>query len=432
MRIIQITPGSGDNFYCENCLRDIALVKVLRKLGHDVLMVPLYLPLQADGIEQVSNAPIFFGGVNVYLQQKLALFRRTPRWIDQWLDSRRLLEWVGRKAGMTSARDLGETTISMLQGENGRQVKELDRLVAWLVTDWQKPDLVCLSNVLLAGLARRIKERLGTPVVCLLQDEDGFLDGLRSPYAERAWAVIHERARDIDAFLAVSTYFAETMRRRLAVEEDCMHVARTGVALDEYSPADAPPPVPTIGFLSRMCPNRGLETLVDAFILLKADARLQSARLSACGGLSVCDAPFLKRLTDKLTAAGVRDDAGFLSAFDRESRQEFLRSLTVLSVPEPEPVAYGLYVLEALAMGVPVVEPAIGCFPEILALTGGGVLYEPNTAEKLAEALMPLLLDPQAARRLGVRGRTGMLGAFDIERTAAEMIRVFERIARKS
>ena len=111
MKIVQISPGSGDNFYCENCLRDAALVKAARKLGHDVLMVPLYLPLQADKTEQVSNAPIFFGGVNVFLQQKLALFRRTPRWIDKVFDSRKLLEWAGRKAGMTSARDLGETTI---------------------------------------------------------------------------------------------------------------------------------------------------------------------------------------------------------------------------------------------------------------------------------------------------------------------------------
>ncbi len=218
MRIVQICPGSGDNFYCENCLRDAALVKAVRKLGHDVLMVPLYLPLQADKVEQVSNAPIFFGGVNVYLQQKLSLFRKTPRWIDRWFDSRGLLEWAGRKAGMTNARDLGETTISMLQGEDGRQVKELDRFVDWLVTEQQKPDVVCLSNVLLVGLARRIKERLGVPVVCLLQDEDGFLDGLSSPYAEQAWAVVHERVRDIDAFLAVSKYYGDTMADRLKVD----------------------------------------------------------------------------------------------------------------------------------------------------------------------------------------------------------------------
>jgi glycosyltransferase involved in cell wall biosynthesis len=432
MRIVQITPGSGDNFYCENCLRDIALVKALRKLGHDVLMVPLYLPLQIDKAESPANTPIFFGGINVYLQQKFALFRRTPRWVDRLLDSRRLLAWAGRKAGMTSARELGDATISMLRGEHGRQVKELDRLVDWLSASGQKPDIVCLSNVLLAGLARRIREKLHVPVVCLLQDEDGFLDGLTAPHAEQAWRIVRERAHEIDAFLAVSEYFAEAMRGRLAVHEDRMHVTYMGVDVDEYAPAESYPPVPTIGYLSRMCPNRGLETLVDAFIILKRISRLASAKLRICGGRSGNDASFIERLTAKLTVVGVRDDVEFLEAFDRSSRCEFLKSLSVLSVPEPQPVAYGLYVLEALAVGVPVVEPAIGSFPEMIALTGGGMLYEPNTAQKLADTIEPLLLDPQAARRLGAEGRAGILRAFSIEQTAAEMIRIYERVSCKT
>jgi len=432
MRIVQITPGSGDNFYCENCLRDIALVKALRKLGHDVLMVPLYLPLQIAEAEPLTDTPIFFGGINVCLQQKFVLFRTTPRWIDRWFDSRRLLAWVGRKAGMTSARELGAATISMLQGEHGRQVKELDRFVDWLRTNGQKPDVVCLSNVLLAGLARRIRERLRVPVVCLLQDEDGFLDGLTAPHVEQAWQIVRERARGIDAFLAVSEYFAKTMRSRLAVQKERVHVARMGVALEEYTPADGHPREPTIGYLSRMCPNRGLETLVDAFLLLKRDSRLKSAKLRICGGRSAGDGLFLERLTAKLKAAEVHGDVQFLESFDLKTKHEFLRSLSVLSVPEPQPVAYGLYVLEALATGVPVVEPAIGSFPETLALTGGGVLYEPNTVQELAEALKPLLLDPQAARRLGEQGRAGMLRAFGIERTAADMIRLLDRVVRKS
>jgi len=301
-----------------------------------------------------------------------------------------------------------------------------------LCAEGQKPDIVCVSNILLAGLARRIREKLHVPVVCLLQDEDDFLDGLAAPHAEQAWDIVRERARDIDAFVAVSKYFAEAMHGRLAVHEDRIHVAYVGVAVDEYTPADAHPPVPTIGYLSRMCPSRGLETLVDAFILLKRNTRLGSAKLRICGGRSGNDAPFLERLAGKLAAAGVRDDAEFLEAFDPGSRREFLKSLSVLSVPEPQPVAYGLYVLEALAAGVPVVEPAIGSFPETIALTGGGILYMPNTARKLAETIESLLLDPEAARRLGAEGRAGVRKVFSIERTAAEMIRIYEQVTRKS
>ncbi len=431
MRIVQICPGSGDNFYCENCLRDAALVKAMRRLGHDVLMVPLYLPLQTDKIEPLSNAPLFFGGINVYLQQKFALFRKTPRWIDRWFDSRGLLEWAGRKAGMTSARGLGEATLSMLQGEHGRQVKELDRFVDWLQTEPEQPEVVCLSNVLLAGLARRIKEKLGVPIVCLLQDEDGFLDGLTSPFAQRAWETVRERARDIDAFLAVSEYYADAMVARLNAGRERVHVVRMGIDLNEYTPADTGPSASTVGFLSRMCRDRGLDTLVDAFVLLRRNGELRSAKLRISGGRNTGDEPFIEALQGKLAAAGVLDDVEFLPAFDPAAKLEFLRSLSVLSVPEPKPVAYGLYVLEALAMGVPVVEPAIGCFPEMVELTGGGVLYEPNTAARLADVLAPLLLDPQVAQRLGAEGRAGVTKAFDIERTATETVRIYEQVAQR-
>jgi glycosyltransferase involved in cell wall biosynthesis len=430
MRIVQISPGSGDNFYCENCLRDIALVRAMRRQGHDVLMVPLYLPLHADKTEPVANAPIFFGGVNVYLQQKSALFRKTPRWVDKLFDSRKLLEWAGRKAGMTTARDLGETTISMLEGEHGRQVKELDRFVDWLQAEKERCDMICLSNILLGGLARRLKDRLGVPIMCLLQDEDGFLDGLTSPYAERAWEIVRRRAGEIDGFVAVSSYFARMMQKRLDVDESRMHVMHMGVDLSLYTQSQTGPSVPTIGYLSRMCPERGLETLVDAFLLLKKNEKLKPVRLRISGGRSVADEPFIQRLQGKLAAAGVSDDVDFLESFDRNSRLDFLRGLSVLSVPEPQPVAYGLYVLEALAMGVPVVEPAIGCFPETIELTGGGVLYEPNTVERLAEALTPLLLDKHAARQLGAEGRRGIERAFNVEQTAAAMVQTCERIAR--
>ncbi len=428
MKIVHISPGSGDNFYCENCLRDAALVKAMRRLGHDVIMVPLYLPLQVDKVEPVSNAPLFFGGVNVYLQQKLSLFRKTPRWIDRLFDSRRLLEWVGRQAGMTSARDLGETTISMLQGEHGRQIKELDRLVEWLRTQEGGCDVVSLSNVLLAGLARRLKEALRVPVVCWLQDEDGFLDGLGQPYAERAWDVVRERARDIDGFVAVSVYFSRVMEARLKVERGRMQAVRMGIDVEAYTPAQTTPPVPTIGYLSRMCPDRGLDVLVDAFILLKMRAGLQATKLRISGGKSGADEAFIRRLTRKLKSAGVRGDVEFLDAFAGAAKGDFLRSLSVLSVPERQPVAYGLYVLEALASGVPVVEPAIGCFPEIIESTGGGILYELNAPDRLAKAMTPLLTDPEAARRLGAEGRAGVTRAFNVADTAARVAAIYEQI----
>jgi len=425
MRIVQITPGSGDSFYCENCLRDAALVKAMRSWGHDVLMVPLYLPLQVDKSEQISNAPIFFGGINVYLQQKSSLFRKTPRWIDRLFDTPALLRQVGRKAGMTNARDLGEATISMLRGEHGQQKKELDRLVDWLALQENKPDIVCLSNILLIGLAGNIKKKLSVPVVCMLQDEDSFLDGLASPYAEQAWQIISERASNVDGFIAVSKYYADFMQQRLGLQKKAVHVVYIGISLEGYQPRGAMLEIPTIGFLSRMCSEKGLDTLVEAFIMLKRNERLKNTKLKIAGGERADDEEFINRIRQKLDSLGLLCDVEFLSSFDHDAKLKFFRTLSVLSVPERQPVAYGLYVLEALAAGVPVVQPISGVFPELLAITGGGKLFEPNNAGALAKALEPLLLEPGYARDLGEKGREVVFEKFNIEQTAEEMVRIY-------
>jgi glycosyltransferase involved in cell wall biosynthesis len=431
MRIIQITPSAGDSFYCENCLRDAALARAIMKLEHEGLTIPLYLPLTNEQSGSASISPIFFGGLNVYLQQKMAFFRRTPRWLDRMFDSPRLLRWIGRMAGMTSSKDLGETTISMLRGEKGRQIKELHRLVDWLDTHENRPDIICLSNILLIGLARPIKQRLGVPVACMLQDEDEFLDGLVPPYSQQAWQIISERVSDIDAFIGVSKYYTETMQQRLGLDPERTFTVYTGISLEEYEYHTTRPEIPTIGYLSRICPEKGLDTLADAFLKIKKNEKLKNAKLRIAGGKRSDDEAFSKKIQQKLCSHDVIDDVEFLSDFDRKARIEFLRSLSVLSVPEKQPVAYGLYVLEALAAGVPVVQPASGVFPELLKMTGGGLLFEPNNVVALADALGSLLLDPAKARRLAEQGRAAVSEKFNIEQTAKEMIRIYGQIAEK-
>ncbi|MHC5060885.1 MAG: glycosyltransferase family 4 protein [Planctomycetota bacterium] len=432
VKIAQLAPGSGDNFYCENCLRDAALVRAMRKLGYDVLMIPMYLPLQADKSERVSNAPIFFGGVNVYLQQKLSFFQRTPRWFDSLFDWPKLLEWVGRRAQMTSARDLGETTISMLNGENGRQVKELDRLIEWLQMPDNKPDVVCLSNALLAGLASSIKSRLGVPIVCLLQDEDGFLDSLAGPYMKQAWEILARRLKDVDAFVAVSKYYANTMQERLGLDAERLHVVPAGISLEAYDKGPVQPEVPAIGYLSRMCPDKGLDVLAEAFIILKENEKLKDIRLIAAGGRTGHDRKFINQVERRLDWCGVIGDVEFLPGFEVDAKSDFFRRISVLSVPEKKPVAYGLYVLEALAAGVPVVEPEIGVFGELIETAGGGVLYKPNNAQALAGALEPLLLDADYALKLGARGRGGIFENFDVMQTAQNMVRIYKQVIQQA
>ncbi len=428
MRIVHITPGSGDTFYCENCIRDDIDVHALRRAGHDAMMVPLYLPPLLEGGEQVPEGPIFFGGINVYLQQKFSLFRRTPRWLDRLFDAPALLRWVGRRARMTDARALGETTLSMLRGEHGRQAKELERLVAWLAGEG-RVDVVVLSNALLIGLARRIKQALGPAVACLLQDEDTFLDELPEPLRGRAWETISRRAEDVDVFIAVSRYYGEAMRRRLELPADKLRVVYAGISPAGYAPAEAPSDPPAVGYLSRMCRTKGLDILAEAFIMLKADSRFAGLKLRVAGGKTADDDAFIGAVHSRLEEAGVLADTEFLGNLHLAARQQFLPALRVLSVPERRGEAFALYVLEALAAGVPVVLPARGAAAELVEATGGGLVCEPDDPASLAEALAKLLMDADHARRLGLAGRQVVLERFTAERTAAELAGIYQEAA---
>ncbi|MBW8035155.1 MAG: glycosyltransferase family 4 protein, partial [Planctomycetes bacterium] len=394
MRIAHLMPGSGGAFYCENCLRDATLVRAMIRAGHDVSMIPMYLPPVGGDAEGLpGSGEMFFGGVNVYLQQKFSIFRKTPRWFDRMFDSRKMLRWAGGKASMTSTKDLGETTVSMLAGESGRQWKELRRLVQWLSLDANRPDVVVLSNVLLAGLAESIRKSLGVPVVCLLQDEEGFVDSLGDDYSGKAWDAIRGCCGDIDLFISVSRYYAEIMRERLGLDEGKVRVINGGLDISEYDVSEIGPDVPVIGFLSQMCKAKGLGVLVDAFIALKSEDGLGDIRLKICGGKSGADEEFIRGVREKLAGAGFLDDVEFVEGFEQSDRVRFLQGVSVVSVPERQAAAYGLYVIEANAVGVPVVQPDAGVFGELIEATGGGVVYSGNTAEALAEALREFLVD---------------------------------------
>ena len=425
MRIVLLTPGTG-SFYCGTCIRDNALAVALRKLGHDALMVPLYLPPALDEASASENAPLFYGGINVYLQQKVGLFRHTPRWADRLFDSPTMLKGAAKRAGMTQAHELGDLTVSMLRGEDGKQAKELDRLVSWLADDG-KADVVVLSNALLMGLARRIKKETSALVVCTLQGEDTFLDSLPSPDREAAWQTLADRASDVDAFIAVSQYHADLMRGRANLPPDRVHVVYNGILLDGYQ-NDAPSsPVPTLGYLARMCPPKGLETLVEAFIILRRNDRIKNLQLRVAGAQTEADTAFVTRLKTRLQAEGLGNEATFAANISRDEKIAFLQSLSVLSVPATYGESFGLYIIEALAAGVPVVQPRHAVFPELLAQTGGGVLCEPDNPASLAAAIEDLLTDPARARALGQEGRRNVFAKFGVGEIARQTLEVFAR-----
>ncbi len=426
MTLIQLTPGTG-GMYCGSCLRDHALVTALRKRGHQALMVPLYLPLALEEADPPADAPIFFSGVNVYLEQKLPWFRGAPRWLHEWLASPKLLKWAAGKAAKTRPEELGELTLSMLRGEQGNQAREVEELLDWL-KQHEKPDAVCLSNSMLVGLVRRIKTELRVPVLCSLQGEDAFLDALPEATRASCWQTLGERAREVDLFVAPSRYYAELMARRLAVPLDRVRVVYNGIDLAGYAPAAEPPEPPVLGFFARLCREKGLDTLVEAFIALRRRDQVKDLKLRVGGTCTPADEPFVNSLRDRLKAQGLLGSVEFHPNLDRAAKQTFLRSLSALCVPALYGEAFGLYVIEALASGVPVVQPRHAAFPELIEATGGGALYEPGNLSALVQQLEDLLLNPILARSLGTAGRKAVLEKFSVDSMAQEMVKTIQEV----
>ncbi len=427
MNIVQITPGAG-GMYCGGCFRDNALVAALRKQGHETLMVPLYLPLTLDEADQSAGTPTFFGGINVYLEQKSALFRKAPKWLHSLLASPALLKWASKYSARTRAADVGDLMLSMLRGEEGNQARELSDLIAWLKTQ-PKPDVICLSNALLVGMARKLKAELNCAVTCLLGGEDAFLDGLPPSVRETAWKTLSDRCRDVDLFLPPTRYFGDLMSRRLALRTNQVRVVPNGINLAGYQPAEPQSP-PVLGYFARMCREKGLDTLVDAYLLLKKRDAGKNLRLHVGGGCGPTDEPFVEAQRRKLREAGAMDDAQFFPNVDHAGKIAFLRNLTVFSTPALYGEAFGLYVIEALAAGVPIVQPRHAAFPELIEATGGGVLCEPGDPRSLADGIESLLRDPKRARDLGARGRDVVAREFSIETVATKTLSAFEQAVR--
>ncbi len=423
MRIIHIIPGSGGSFYCGNCLRDSKYVVALRKMGHEVVKVPMYLPLFSH--DDLQEIPVFYGAISIYLKQLYPIFEKAPAWFDNLLNSKPMLKFAAGMAGSTSAKGLSEMTISMLKGEHGRQHEELDRMIDW-IKEHYPADIVHLSNALLSGLAPRIKERLGVKVYCSLQDEDVWIDVMKPEFRQEAWDLMHENAKSIDRFIGVSQYFSELMKERISLTDEQIKTIYLGIDPTDYEYIPISEKPRNIGFISRMCAENGLDILVEAFISLKDRPGFQDVKLILTGGSTGEDKHYIGKLKKRISDCGLNDEVEFQANFEEEGRKEFFRKVSVLSVPVRIGEAFGLYLLESMASGVPVVQPALGAFPEIIRKSGGGETYEPNQPEILADSLAKLLPDTVRLSELSKAGHDGVHRYFDIFTHARELISVYE------
>lgn len=426
MNIVQIIPGSGGSFYCGNCLRDSKYVVALREQGHQVTIIPMYLPIFADE-HDLKEIPVFYGAVSIYLKQLYPIFRKAPHWVDQLLNSKPLLKMAASMAGSTNAKGLEEMTVSMLLGEDGKQQEELERLVDWMA-EHCKPDVIHISNALLLGLAHRIKERLNVPIVCSLQDEDVWVDAMKPVFRDRIWNLMSEKAKDVDLFIAVSDYFSKVMQERLKLPEEKVRNLYLGVDPADYLFIPTNDKGRNIGYISRMCHENGFDILVDAFIQLKKRIGFEDVKLIATGGSTGADTQYIKEIRRKFANEKLDREVEFIEDFLETGRKAFFNKVSVVSVPVRNGEAFGMYLLESMASGVPVVQPALGAFPEIVNLSGGGIIYQPNTPEALCDALVSLLSDREKLNSLSENARKGVEIQFNIQDHANEMINVYRSL----
>jgi glycosyltransferase involved in cell wall biosynthesis len=424
--VAYLTAG-GAGMFCGSCMRDNTLVAELHKLGCPALLIPTYTPIRTDE-QDVSEQQVFLGGINMYLQQKSALFRYLPSFLDRWLDQPWLIQKLSARQIKVNARDLGEMAVSVMRGEHGNQRKEVQRLVRWLAYD-VRPRLVNLSNVMIAGSAPAMKRELGVPVLATLQGDDLFLEELEEPYRSQALAEVRKLAQHIDGFLVFTKYYADFMAEYLQVPREKMHLVPMGLRLDDAALAPSPPVSrpPTVGYFARICPAKGFHLLVDAFLRLRKMPGLEQARLHAAGWLGEGDRTFYDEQLAKLRAAGAEGHFWYAGAVDRQQKFEFLRGLDAFSVPTTYREPKGIYVLEALAVGTPVVQPDHGSFPELIAAAGGGQLVPPHDAGKLADTLYSLLRNPELRSALSAAGQTGVRQRFAAEQMARDTLAVYQR-----
>lgn len=437
MKLLFITPGSGDNFYCENCMRDRELVKALSRAGADVAFMPLYLPVELENAglvesgTKIQTSPLFFGGINAWLDQNVPGWSKMPGFVRNWLDNRRLLTMAGQSSvAMTNPEKLGSMTLSMLQGSDGKQKRQLGELIKWLSQPDNRPDAVILSNALLGGIASELvnlpisKDGRQVQVFCLLQDEDSFLDSL-GRWSEACWRQMKENNRYISRYIAVSGFYAGLMRQQLAVADDKVAMCYSGVNFADYAglvrKGDG---VPTVGYLSRICRANGFDRLVNGFVALRKLPGYENARLIVSGG-EIGANDFIAEQKRLLGEHGALHDVEFRAGFrSLADRLKFFADIDVLCVPQRGKVAHGRFCLESLAAGVPMIVPACGVYPELLQAGGGRLCTEPEL-ENLALILAEVFKGGTANQPdMVARSRE----KYDIAANANEMIKIISGV----
>jgi glycosyltransferase involved in cell wall biosynthesis len=429
MKIVYLITGSGGSFYCGNCYRDMIYLRAIRKVpGIEASAIPLYLPPEEAVVESGMDKNVFFGAISMYIREKVPFLKNMPLFLDKIFDSAPMLRMAAKRAGTTRTEGLEDMTLNMIKGENAFPEKELQRLVDYLSKDG-KPDIIHLSNALIIGLAHQLKRKMNVKIVCSLLNEDDWIDEMAEPYQSNAWKLIAREAPKVDTFLTPSQYYKDFFISKTGIPGDNVKVVPLGLDPDfDLLNVEKKDNWPAIGYFCRINSQNGFDKLVDAFIKLKKDDSLPGLTLHVSGGYTGDDKPFITEQIGKVKAAGLKSYIRIYPEFHGNSKQQFFSNIDVMSVPVRKHDGYGLYLLEANAAGVPVVQPATGAFPEIVERTGGGLTYSPDNINELSSAIFKMLNDKELMIKLGSEGKVNVLKNLSLDRMAEALAEVYSRV----
>ena len=408
-------------------IRDNALAKALMRMEHEVVLVPLYTPPRTDG-PSVSEQRVFFGGISVYLEQYSALFRATPWLVDRLWEAPWLLRAVSQKGVQTQPEQLGELTVSVLEGEHGHQRKEIQKLVHWLETQ-PTPDVIDISNSMLIALAPALKQALGCPICCTLQGENVFLDHLDDAYRSKALGLIREHAKSVDRFVAVSDYYAGHMSQYLGIPGALVDVVPLGIDVDSFFPSTVERDGPfTIGYLGRIAPEKGVHLLCEAYRRLRRRGELEGCRIELAGYLGPEHRPYLDGIMRQVSEWGLEAEINYRGPLELEEKLAFLQALDIFAVPATYDDPKGLSLVEAMACGVPVVSTKRGTYVELLERTGGGVVTAPDDLDAFASELLRLRMDETRRLEMGERGVAAVRAEYGADVMATRALNIYSRL----
>ena len=425
MKIVYLITGSGGSFYCGNCYRDMIYLRAIRKVpGIKASAIPLYLPPDSTNTESGLDKDVFFGAISMFMREKVPFLRNMPSFLDKLFDSAPMLRMAAKRAGTTRTEGLEDMTLKMIKGENAFPEKELKRLINYLSKDG-KPDIIHLSNALIIGLAHRLKKKMNVKIVCSLLNEDDWINEMAEPYQSNAWKLISKEAGNVDVFLTPSLYYKKLFIEKTGILTDNFHVVPLGLDPAELINVVRSTTGPSIGYFCRINSQNGFDKIVDAFINLSAGNELPGLTLHVSGGYTGDDKPFIAEQIRKIKAAGLKSFVRIYPQFQGNSKQEFFSNIDIMSVPVRKYDGYGLYILEANAAGVPVVQPATGAFPEIIEKTMGGITYAADNTEELANSILKLFRNDELREQLGIRGRENVLKELSLDKMSEELSKIY-------